>query len=74
MTDFASNPPRSHKPRRHRTVEFNLYFTAIFLLSLPGATIGWVREVARRRSLNLRGPLARAWAKAESTTPLIFSV
>lgn len=73
MTDMASNPPprRSGKPR---DAEFFTYFALIFLLALPAGTIGWIRDVARRRTLNLRGPLARAWAEADRTTPLIFSV
>jgi hypothetical protein len=29
-------------------------------------------DVIRRRTLNLRGPLARAWAEADRITPLIF--
>lgn len=74
MTDFASNPPpRAHSGRR-RTAEFNVYFTLIFVFALPFALIGWLRDVWRYRTLNLRGPLARAWSEADSTTPLIFSV
>jgi hypothetical protein len=55
-------------------VEFIVYFTAIFLLALPGAWVAWVRDIFRRRTLNLLGPAARAWAEADRITPLIFSV
>ncbi|WP_397544065.1 cytochrome PufQ [Roseovarius salis] len=74
MTDLTSNtpPPRDSGGRR-RNAEFHLYFALIFLLALPFATVRWVRDVVRHRTLDLRGPLARAWAEADRTTPLIFS-
>ncbi len=74
MTDIASNPPPRRRNGRPRNAEFMLYFTVIFILALPTSCIGWVRDVIRHRSLNLLGPLARAWAEADRTTPLIFSV
>jgi hypothetical protein len=74
MTDFTSNTPRRASQGRRRSVEFHVYFTLIFLLALPTATWRWLRDVNRVRSLNLRGPLARAWAEADRTTPLIFSL
>ncbi len=74
MTDIASHPPARRRTGRSRTLEFALYFALIFFLALPSAFIGWVRDVIRHRSLNLLGPLARAWAEADRTTPLIFSV
>ncbi len=74
MTDFASNPPPRHLPHKRRSVEFNLYFGLIFILALPPAFVGWLRDIARRRTLNLLGPVARAWAEADRITPLIFSV
>ncbi|WP_425099406.1 cytochrome PufQ [Tropicibacter sp. S64] len=74
MTDATSIPQRAHRTGRRRTTEFYVYFTAIFLIALPGCMLGWMRDVGRRQSLNVQGPLARAWVEAESTTPLIFSV
>jgi hypothetical protein len=74
MTDLATNPPRRRRNGRQRNAEFILYFTVIFLLALPSSCISWVRDAIRLRTLNLFGPLARAWAEADRTTPLIFSV
>ena len=59
--------------RTQRTPEFIFYFTILFLISLPLAMIEWIRQVFRRRTLNLRGPLARAWSEADRITPIIFS-
>ncbi len=73
MTDITSTPP--HKPTgRRRGTEYWVYFTLIFVLSLPSASIRWVRDIAKQQTLNLRGPLARAWAEADRLTPIIFSV
>lgn len=74
MTDFTSNPPHRRLTGQRRTVEFAVYFTLIFLLALIPSFVGWLRDVIAHRSLNLLGPLARAWAEADRTTPLIFSV
>ncbi|WP_299849947.1 cytochrome PufQ [uncultured Roseovarius sp.] len=73
MTDMTSNPPpRARKGRR--SVEFWVYFTIIFLFALPSAHFRWGRDVVRRGSLNVRGPMARAWSEADRLTPIIFSV
>jgi hypothetical protein len=45
----------------------------IFLLALPFGSFRWLRDIVRFRTLNLRGPLARAWAEADRITPFIFS-
>jgi len=75
MTDFASNsPPRRTACGRRRNAEFHVYFALIFLLALPFASVRWVRDVIRNRTLDLRGPLARAWGEADRITPVIFSV
>jgi hypothetical protein len=74
MTDMTSNPPpRSHHGRQ-RSAEFYIYFTLIFLLALPAAWFRWGRDVLRHGTLNLRGPMARAWSEADRITPLIFSI
>jgi len=59
--------------RRRRSMEFNVYFAMIFLLAIPFKMWRWIVHVIRRRSLNVRGPLARAWAEADRITPIIFS-
>lgn len=73
MTDLTQNPPHRPTSGRRRTAEFWLYFVPIFFLALPFTTFRWVREIAERRTLNVRGPLARAWSEADRITPLIFS-
>ena len=73
MTDITSTPPCRTNCGRRRNAEFYFYFVLIFLLALPFATVRWVRDVIRLKTLDLRGPLARAWAEADRTTPLIFS-
>ncbi|QGX97754.1 protein pufQ [Roseovarius faecimaris] len=73
MTDMTSGP--LHKPAgRRRGTEFWVYFTLIFFVALPSASFRWGRDVIRKRTLNLRGPMARAWAEADRLTPIIFSV
>lgn len=73
MTDFTTNesPMRSHHTKRG--AEFNLYFAIIFVLAIPFATVSWVLDVFQKQTLNMHGPLARAWAEADRITPLIFS-
>ena len=72
MTDVTSQAHLAAPPRRRRSAEFHLYFVLIFFLALPAAWIGWGRDVARLRTLNLRGPMARAWREADRITPMIF--
>ncbi|MEM6385975.1 MAG: cytochrome PufQ [Pseudomonadota bacterium] len=72
MSDMTNTPtPRS--VHRKRGLEFQIYFTLIFILAIPVGTERWIANVVRKRSLNTRGPLARAWADADRVTPLIFS-
>ncbi|MEM1004665.1 MAG: cytochrome PufQ [Pseudomonadota bacterium] len=61
------------RKRSQRTPEFIFYFVILFLISIPFAMVEWIRQSLRRRTLNLRGPLARAWSEADRITPLIFS-
>jgi len=73
MTDITSSTPTRHRCGRRRGAEFHLYFALIFMAAIPFAAVAWVRDVIRNRSLNMHGPLARAWAEADRITPLIFS-
>lgn len=73
MADVTSNAPRSHAPRK-RGAEFYTYFVLIFIGALPFSTVHWALDIARRRTLNMRGPLARAWVEADRITPLLFSL
>ncbi|KUF10008.1 cytochrome PufQ [Pseudoponticoccus marisrubri] len=71
MADFTSDVP--HRAPRRRGAEFHTYFVLIFLAALPFSTVRWVVDIAQRRTLNMRGPLARAWAEADRITPLLFT-
>ena len=72
MTDVASNTSKSRTSSK-RSMEFTFYFSIIFVLAIPFATVFWVLDVVRKQTLMLHGPLARAWAEADRVTPLIFS-
>jgi len=71
MTDITSSTP--HRRPARRGAEFHFYFALIFVVALPFASVGWGADIVTRRTLNLHGPLARAWAEADRITPLIFS-
>ena len=73
MADISSNPPIRRVGRR-RGIEFQIYFSLIFLLAIPVGTERWIANVVRKRSLDVRGPLARAWAEADRVTPMIFTI
>ncbi len=73
MTDFTTNGPRARAHHTKRGAEFHLYFSIIFLVAIPFATASWMLDVFQRQTLNMHGPLARAWAEADRITPLIFS-
>ena len=72
MTEvFQSTRKFRAKPRR--SFEFVLFFSIIFVLAIPFATVSWIGDVVRKKSIFLDGPLARARAEADRTTPVIFS-
>ena len=73
MTDISSIPPL-RRIGRQRGIEFKVYFSLIFLLAIPVGLERWIANVIRARSLNVRGPLTRAWAEANRITPLIFTI
>ena len=72
MTDFTSDAPRAHRTTAKRGTEFLVYFLIIFVVAIPFATAFWLLDVFQKQTLNLHGPLARAWAEADRITPLIF--
>lgn len=73
MTDMTNTPMPRTANRQKRGLEYKIYFALIFILAIPVGTERWIANVVRKRSLNTRGPLARAWADADRVTPLIFS-
>ena len=73
MSDVTSELPKTRSTQR-RNFEYVLYFSIIFVLAIPFATVFWVLDVIRKQTLMLHGPLARAWAEADRVTPLIFSL
>ena len=72
MADITSNVPRQRNIKR-RNVEFYIYFTLIFIIALPVGVERYVADIIRKQTLDLRGPIARAWGEADRITPLIFS-
>ena len=72
MTD-VSQSTRKFRARPRRSFEFVLFFSIIFVLAIPFATASWIADVFRKKSIFLDGPLARARAEADRTTPVIFS-
>lgn len=72
MADISTNP-QGRTVARRRSLEFQIYFTLIFILAIPVGTERWIANVVRKRSLNVQGPLARAWAEADCITPMIFT-
>ena len=73
MTDITSNHPRTKTSHTRRGSEFLVYFCILFVLAVPFATAFWLLDVFQKQTLNLQGPLARAWVEADRITPLIFS-
>jgi hypothetical protein len=72
MADFTSNEPRHRGHHVKRGAEFTFYFSILFALAIPFAMVGWLLDVFQKQTLNLHGPLARAWAEADRITPLVF--
>jgi len=72
MTDFTTDTPitrtRTAPPKR----EYYVYFTLIFLATLPLSFLTWGLSAARRMALPEKGPLAKAWSQARIITPHIF--
>ena len=72
MTDISQST-RKFRAKPRRSFEFVLFFSIIFVLAIPFATVSWIVDVFRKKSIFLDGPLARARAEADRTTPVIFS-
>ena len=73
MTDHTANglaPSRTRGP----SIEYRLYFAIVFLISLPlclvTCTLGLVRPESEECGKNF---IARAWRRAATITPMIFS-
>ncbi len=76
MSDQTANGmghSMGQKPVRVPRTEFRLYFTVIFILAIPVATLSWVASAARHGKLPHQAPIARAWSDAKAITPQIFS-
>jgi len=72
-TDMMLSEPTARIGTKRPTTEFYVYFTIIFLATLPLATITWALAAIKSRSLTDKGPVARAWTQARIITPMIFS-
>ena len=62
--------PRAHRPPR---VEFMIYFSVIFLATLPLASLTWLLAAIKSSGVPAKGPIARAWTQARIITPMIIS-
>lgn len=72
MTDYTSDLKpmrRGHSP----SVEYGVYFSLIFAISLPGAVLRSLAAVSHG-DLSGPGPLRRAQVRAREITPAIFDV
>lgn len=75
MSDYTVDTHGSgtgHQVHRTPRVEFFVYFSVIFLATIPFTLVAWVVQVLRSRALPERGPFARAWSEARVITPSIF--
>jgi hypothetical protein len=72
-TDFVEEEAARAPARRKGRTEFMVYFTIIFIATLPLATLTWAMQAFRTRSFTSKGPMARAWTQARIITPNIFS-
>ncbi len=68
----ATSEDIAHRRRSAKT-EFAIYFAIVFLATLPLATLTWAASAVRRRSLQIKGPVSRAWTQASIITPMIFA-
>ena len=74
MADITTDVPTQRPSAvKRRGAEFYVYFTLIFILAIPVGCERYIANIVRKRSLDVRGPIARAWAEADRITPLIFS-
>lgn len=73
MSDMTSDAPRARQNSGKKGAEFYVYFSIIFIFAIPFASVGWMLDVVQKHTLNLHGPLARAWAEADRITPILFS-
>lgn len=75
MTDMTTETPLAPalRDRRGTTgLEYKVYFALIFALMLPGAALGWIRDMLVRHDGAGKGPIGRALSQAHTITPQIF--
>ena len=72
MSDQTAGEQSVPHLQRTPKTEFYVYFTLIFLVAIPIATVNWVYRLVSDRRLPEQGPLARAWREAGLITPAIF--
>ncbi len=73
MTVFTTNAPDVGR-RRHPSdrAEYRLYFTLLFLVTLPIALLTWPLSLVGLARTQEHGPLDAAWRQARTITPMIF--
>ena len=74
MTDHTANHVPASRPRTP-TIEYRIYFSIIFVLSLPFTFVTCVLGLCRPDDEDANGKhfIKRAWNQASVITPLIFS-
>ena len=70
MTDIAGPHPRLHRTRTAERTEYKIYFSLIFVLSLPAALVRSLSAPAH--GAPRRGLIGEAAALAHSVTPYLF--
>ena len=63
--------------RRTIKIEYRIYFSLIFLISIPLATFAWIAclimNMFNSDSVQNEGIFKRAWGHAQVITPMIFT-
>ena len=59
------------RTRKKPIWEYRIYFTVIFIFSLPGALLTCMKSLVKGKIEN--DMFSKAWANAKTITPMIFS-
>ncbi len=72
MADQTSNGPHLARHAKGPSLEYWVYFTLIFIVSLPAGLVNWLIGLTRPEPN--KGMIGRAWDQAQVITPRIFSL
>lgn len=71
MADLHVNAPRE-KPQKGETLEYNVYFWAVFAIALIPGFLTWSWRLVTEWQSPRSGPFKRAMKDANVIAPLIF--